>query len=1303
MTAPRWMLLPLLCATSLFAQTNRGAISGNVFDGTGALVPGASVTITNLGTSRKVKLTTSEAGSFSAPDLEPVEYSVEVEAPGFKRSKVERVKVDTASTASIDVVLQPGTVETQVLVTAEAPAVNTESGTTGNTISERQIMDTPLTNRSVLDLAVVLPNVGGDVGSENPTVTSGQTVPGFNLSVNGGRPGSTAILADGVNNTGVGLARAVVTFSPETVQEFTVQTSAYSAEYGQTGGGVINATTKSGTNRLTGTAMWLTRNPVTNAAPFTTASVNRPVSNLRDNQFSLSGGGPVVIPKLYNGRNRTFFFAAFEPRRRQDHIQADSLLPTEAMRNGDFSGLSAVSGGWAPADIVRKFGIRTTGDTTLYQQFNPVGNQFQAITLGTGQTYAPFPGNVIPKSLLDPVSQKALQYMPKAGDYYVNSNGLLVNWNTQRFVKQDEDRYLVRIDHTITDRNHINGRITAIPAVGQKGFGSEVNGNGADYSFSRQAMLADTHSFSPAVVNDLRLNYTRGRFSGTYTPEFDVKTGRNLTKELGLPSITEGGMPMFSFGLSAFGNIGSQGSTLNDNVEERYNVADIVYVTKGRMSWKFGVDLTHALMNVTPLYAAAGGNYAFSNLQTNSIGTGSGTGGIAFATFLLGIPNTVAQRNVIIPYYYRWNSGAAFVQNDWKVKPNLTLNIGLRYSLQMPRTEKYNHQGVFRPDLAKSYALPSPTTLVNGQVLTSALVTPFAYSGMGGRSQYLYDPHYLDFEPRFGFAWSPRLTGMSNMVVRGGYGLSHAPLTGNNRLPNPDFGAPLNFTSTSGQTNQNYLTRLSTNPPLITPLPVDQYLNVPQDGLVYLGGINVPGFVVAQNNKTPYSQNWNLTLTWQLPQRTTVELAYVGNKGTHLFLPSVNINTRPFDYVNALDAANQSADTTVPDPLQRRDTAGRIINVPRGSLDSLYMGISTLNTFYDAEANSIRHATYINVTRRGANGLTLLTNYTFGKSIDDASDASPDKNTLTTGTVGGGQMSSGGTRQNDRSVSSFDIKHNFNATALYDLPFGRGRRFLADSKWPIRETVGGWLVSGVFRLMGGYPAVATLSDANFLGGPTHTIRPNMVSGVPLLNPLWDRNCPLGNLCEPYLNPAAFVRTPRGQLGNAPRTLDGVRGPMQRYFDASIQKNFSLGERRRLQFRMDLINAFNHPVFRMSPNNGGGTDLYSAPSTAAMTATEYDTWARQNGQPLSTTTAGGAQLASIQQFITSNRNPTGALPVDFFSVRVPQGFVSKDANSFDVRNMDGFKLYRLRQAWTNGGQLYTPQVQRYIQFGVKLFF
>ena len=503
-----------LCASvalvSLFAQTNRGGISGTVFDPTGAAVPGATVTITNIGTSQTLRLAASEAGSYAAPNLEPVTYRVEVEAAGFRKAAVASVKVDTATTATVNVTLQPGAVETQISVTAEAPLINAESGAAGQTITERQIVDVPLNNRSVLDLAVTLPNVTGDVGSEDPTVTSGATVPGFNLSVNGGRPGSTMILADGVNNTGVGLARAVVSFSPETVQEFTVQTSAYSAEYGTTGGGVINATTKSGTNQLSGTALWYTRNPATNAAPFTTATTNRPHANLRTNQFSLAAGGPVVLPKVYNGRNRTFFFTAFEPRYRQDHVQADSLLPTDAMRNGDFSNLARVDGGWAPADIAARFGVRVTGDSTIYQQFNLVGSQLQQIPLGSGQTYAPFPGNRIPQSLLDSSALKALQYLPHAGSYYINGGGQLVNYSVLRFVKQNEKRLTARLDHNVSSNNRLNFRITSIPAVGQKGFGSDINGNSADYSYSRQLMLADTYTVSANARSTTCGSTTRG-------------------------------------------------------------------------------------------------------------------------------------------------------------------------------------------------------------------------------------------------------------------------------------------------------------------------------------------------------------------------------------------------------------------------------------------------------------------------------------------------------------------------------------------------------------------------------------------------------------------------------------------------------------------------------------------------------------------------------------------------------------------------------------------------------------------------
>src|SRR5829696_5727242 len=362
----------LLLAVTAAGQTNRGAIAGTVLDQNGAAIPGASVTITNLGTGQKQTVTTPDDGAFQVSSLDPVSYSITVEAQGFKTATIQSLKVDTATTATANIIVEPGAVGEQVTVLADAPLLNTESGTTTSTVTERQIRDIPLNNRSVLDLALTAPNVTGDVGSEDPGVGVDQPVPGFNLNVNGGRSGSTAILADGVNNTGVGLARSVVSFTPETVQEFTVQTSAYSAEFGNTGGGVVNVTTKSGTNDFNGVALWYHRNPKFTATPFTIGSGPRSPSNLRYNQVSISAGGPVYIPKVYDGRNKTFFFFAYEPRWRRNFQTETTLIPTAAMLSGDFRGLRRTNSGFLPEEVAARFnipGTQSIGPVNIYQQF----------------------------------------------------------------------------------------------------------------------------------------------------------------------------------------------------------------------------------------------------------------------------------------------------------------------------------------------------------------------------------------------------------------------------------------------------------------------------------------------------------------------------------------------------------------------------------------------------------------------------------------------------------------------------------------------------------------------------------------------------------------------------------------------------------------------------------------------------------------------------------------------------------------------------------------------------------------------
>jgi len=1337
------LVIVLSCAAAALGQTNKGGISGTVMDANGAAIPGATVTVTNVGTNQSIKVTTSDTGSFSVTSLEPVTYKIIVEMQGFKKGVLEAVKVDTASQATANVALETGRVDESVTITADAPLLNTESGTTTQTISPRQIQDVPLSNRSVLDLALTAPNVTGDAGSEDPDVTSGQPVPGFNLNLNGGRSGSSSILADGVNNTGVGIARAVVSFTPETVQEFTVQTSAYSAEYGQTGGGVINATTKSGTNDFNGVALWYHRNPATNAGPFVVGNGPRTPNNRRYNQVSVTLGGPVYLPRfgeggkaLYDGHNRTFFFFAYEPRWLRDFLDVTTLLPTAAERAGDFSGLVRTSSGYVPAAVAAQFGLTSVGPADIFQQFNLVNGRLvplaQTCTVNGVATalYCQFPGNKIPASMIDPTALKVLAFMPPpSSSYFLDSAGLVRNFIVHRFVVQDETRYTLRLDHNLSKNNKINFRYSKTPAVGVRGFGSDVNGNTAAYSNAKQLLISDNHIFSATMVNDLRLNYTRGVFSEDFSPEFSINGGRNLATELGLPSLASGGIPLFqlsndSNSYNAFADIGSSGSTNNFNVEERFNISDVAYWTHGNMTWKFGVDLNLARLNVVPFFAASGGRWAFRVVNTSSNrSTTVGNGGHPLASLLLGVPNNVDVRPLLLNYDYRWKSGASFVQNDWRVRSNLTLNLGVRYSLQYPRTERHDLQGVFRPDLAQTVTLTDAqrratatglgiltTAPIPDYVPTSIKIPPFAFAGRGGRSRYIVPVDYWGIEPRIGFAWSPKIIKWAeerSAVIRGGFGISHATLTGNNRSPNPDFGAFTTVStvatgsSTGGSPDPTQPLRLSGNPPLVSSfIPFDQRLGVDANGLVFLNSLGTPGVATAGegSGKVPYSENWNLSLSFQPAKSTVVEIAYVGNLGRHLYFPFININPRDVNFVESLEANNINAETTFNDPLGRTNLLGAVIAIQRNSVVSPYFGFNTLNRYFDPSASSIRHAGYVDVRRRVGRGFTFTANYTYGKSIDDASDSSPDVRVLTSGTTLG-QQYYGAPRRLDRAISAFDIKHNVSSTFIWDIPVGRKRWLLKDTPKIVDAVIGGWTVSGLTRLEGGGPFLPFITDTNRLGGVNRTVRLDIVPGVPLKNPLWTRNCPIGGTCEPFINPAAFMRPVKGGLGSAPRTLD-IRSPMQPYFDMSLQKNFPLpfgGEKRKIQFRVDLINALNHPVFRF--NNTGNTPpaFGGLPNEALLVQADINAWLTAN--PGKTAT-----LTQVNNLIINSRLASGAIPLDFFHVRIPQGFATTNANAFDITTLDGLKLYRLRQAYdSNFGTLFVVPNPRYVQFGLKIFF
>ena len=1445
------ILIVIFCL-AVIGQTNRGGISGTVTDMNGAVVPNAKVTITNESTGRSVVLTTSNSGAYFASTLDPALYRVLVEAPNFKKSLIEHVKVDTATVATVNVPLETGNIDASVTIQADAQLVNSDSGTISQTITERQIRDLPLNNRSVLDLAVTMPNVAGESGSEDIDAGVITPSPGFNLSVNGGRPGSTSMLADGVNNTGVGLARAVVSFSPETVQEFTVQSSAYSAEYGTTGGGVINITTKSGANDFFGTALWYHRNPATNARAWNQGSAPRPANNLRSNQLSFTVGGPIYFlafgeggPRIYDGHNKSFFFVAVEPRWRNDFTQGVGLVPSLAERSGNFRNLVPTTSGWLPKSVADQFGQAAIAgvDTNIYQQFTlgpnnllvpiivPAGNQFcpfgwsqafGAISFNAqGQPYctaaqantqiaaaASNPAlNVIPAEFMDPAALKLMPFMDQPGDYFLD-NGLVRNLFTLRQATQNETRYTVRLDHNITEKMKATFRWTKTPAVGVRAAtGSDINDNAGVYSDAVQYLFTLNNVISPSMTNEARFNYTQGNFSEDYSPEFSIMGGRNLSSELGIRSLTLGGMPLTQISTNdtqyAGGNIGSALSSNNFNEENRWDFSDTVYWTSGNSIWKIGGNINRARLQSTPFFAGSGGRWQFRRLETNRTPVSGNNdainGGNSLASFIIGVPRAVAYRPALFTYNYQWDSYAAFVQNDWKVKPNLTLNLGVRYSVQMPRTEDDNLQGVFRPDLAIDQALTAAqrrtiatnvgvlaTDPIPSYVPTVAKIVPFAFSGRGGRSETIVPVDYGAIEPRIGFAWSPKMkvfgfdTEKHSLVIRGGFGVSHFPINGNNRGANPDFGGflePGTIKPTVAGGNASLGTDNQLSPPRLTgnnyiqgsALPLDTLLGTDANGLVYFKSLAIPGVAVDINDpnygKVPYSQSWNVAVQFAPFRSSTLEIAYVGNRGVHLYTPQINISQRDLSVVSKLTADNINPTTaTLADPLGRTNLLGAGINTSIASWFSTYMSFDPLNKYFNANSSSIRHAGYVDFRRRVSTGFSFTANYTFAKSMDDSSDASPDIRVLTSGSVRG-QVALGGTLENDRALSAFDVKHAFSSTFTWDLPFGQGRQFFRDAPWYVQGPLGGWTLTGVARIVSGYPYQPFLTDPNLLGGTlfNRVVRPNMVPGVPLKNPLWDPGCRVGPgvatnsfaVCEPYVNPAAFMRPPKGEIGNAPRTLS-IREPTRRYFDLSIQKDFPLGGdgKRKINFRIDALNVLNMPNFYLNsrgntpfgwggfPVEFNGNECISNPSlaltacpnpaagqpptqrTSVLSEAEYTAWATFNSKPPLSTPEGRTLLGQIRGNANAVRlsprpgQPTGggALPNNFFSIPVPEGFATRNPLVYDISTLDGFKVWRLRNAYeSNFGSLTSGAVgnsfgsptpgtsSRYLQFGVRIIF
>jgi hypothetical protein len=1187
----------LVLLQPLGAQTNTGTITGTVFDPDGGVIPGAEVQLANLATKVSQVSVTSDQGIFSFPSLPPGVYRLSATMPGFKTGVLNAVTVFTATASTADLKLEVGEVSEEVVVEGRAPLLSRSSAALSTTVESRLMKDLPFPERSALGAVMIAAGVTGDpqyqggIQSENPGIYTQPVTPGGSISMGGGRPGSGSVLVDGSDITLTSYPRSGVTFSGETVQEVTVQANGLPAQYGRTGGGIINQTTRSGSSELHGSLSWSHTDPTLQAWTHGTHEIGRRTIK-RQNYFGGAVGGPVYIPRLYDGSDKTFFFFSLEPARMRDVMYNPGRIPIPKSLTGN------MNDDW---DLINQNIVRSQGAEAALAAARPRGLFYQFPLNSQGfpigdryanrSQYVAIPGNDLSALV---ARNKAAQYIlsqfptpENPGNYvvFIRPDGLWDqtgnNAYLARGVQSVDDRYTIKFDHVISDSDRLTFRYTYVPVTGTRynhfGPDSPLGNLVQDKIYSRNLTLSQTHLFNNTMVNEFRATYMRGnQFRGPN----DAAISKDWGAELGLAAATKG------YGFPALWNSGTGGGP-GTSLDVNLGVANDFSWIRGRHSIKIGGEVRSFQMNRYDLTDLLGGRYGFSAGHTND----GSSGGSTMASFLLGIVNSYSVKTVEVPFYYRWRYYAGYVQDDFKLRPNLTLNLGLRYGVETPRTEKYNRQGSFDPDFQGT---------LNGLPVKGA----FVFAGTNGKPRSLWKTNYMGLEPRLGLAYSPG----AFFTIRASYSIYHAPLTGMGNSIMPDLNVP---GSTVGQavggTGPGWVNFI-TNPVG----PIAPNMPLAGDPLFTWGSGNLPYF--DPSDVVPYVQDWSLSMQFQLNQGLLLETSYNGRRGTHLFSSPLNMNLPGYDLLKSKIAAKQDFTVRVPNPYGLVDAKGAIRT--QSLLESLrpYQQFfdNAIDSLFDRRGNSTYHGMYLALKQRYAYGLFAQASYAWSKSIDDVSSGITDFNV--TDIFGVARPQNPRDLRPEWSLSTYDVPHKFTLSYSYELPVGRGKWANVQNRI-LNHVIGGWNTSGLFSMQTGYPIWVRLGGNGYWisegGGDAQQglyLRPNIVSGVPVVNPDWEKNPYL----TPYLNPAAFsIPGSLGDpdLGNASRTLGSARNPVTKFYDVRVFKKFGLGiggEDTYVEFQADFINALNHPNFFFNPNSGhevfNGFDRKSLtdPKTAPFT-------------------------------------------------------------------------------------------------------